>query len=128
MLRSYKKSENPFWTNEKKKKKKLSVTKNNTRKTYLNNRWIIIKINLLQEKEDQVLQNEDFMSRDLAKHTLQLASRRGKPTAENKNRKAWSGEKVERMIFGSAFNMTRSTMKKTPMSGLNMIHVKNNII
>ena len=64
------------------------MKKNDTRKTYLNNRWIIIKINLLQEKEDQVLRNEDFMSRDLAKNTLQLASRRGKPTAENKNRKA----------------------------------------
>lgn len=64
------------------------MKKNDTRKTYLNNRWIIIKINLLQEMEDQVLQNQAFISRDVAKNTLQLASRRGKPTAENKNRKA----------------------------------------
>lgn len=64
------------------------MKKNDTRKTYLNNRWIIIKINLLQEMEDQVLQNQAFISRDVAKNTLQLASRRGKPTTENKNRKA----------------------------------------
>lgn len=64
------------------------MKKNDTRKTYLNNRWIIIKINLLQEMEDQVLQNQAFISRDVAKNTLQLASRREKPTAENKNRKA----------------------------------------
>ena len=46
----------------------------------------------------------------------------------NKNRKVWSGKKVGRMMSGCVLNVTRSTVKKIPMSGLNVTHMENNII